>query len=440
MSAPPAVLHPPMRVLKERLPAWPLALPFVGYPAAWALGLGDTIWPLGALLMLSLLVSCRGEIIAPPGFVLWLGFLVVMLASAIQLDTAGRGIGFAYRAALYLAATIMAIYAYNAPQVSVRYACGVLTIFLLIITVFGLLAFAFPMWTFRTPLSWIIPGSLQQNELIGEMVVRRMTQFDPDAWSAVAPRPSAPFIYTNTWGNVYSLVLPIAALYAWLTRGSRRSKWVVILLAVSVVPAVLTLNRGMFVGLGVVIIFVSFQTLRAGRFAEFSVVVTLAAAAALAWLASPTADDLAARVEVGNSTQDRASLYSQTIEAALASPIFGYGAPRSAEASWLPPLGTQGQLWTILFSHGFIATAFFLLWFCYCLILALGRLDRTGALLGGVVAATLVETAFYGMMTGLMISLLASVLLFKESPELRIRNPGTIARPLEEEPGDAAAL
>lgn len=396
------------------LPGWPLALPFVAYPLAWVIGIGDLIWPLAGALAAATLIHARHRIEVPRGFGIWLLFLAWMLASFIQLDSPSRAIGFTYRAGLYLAATALAVYAYNARRtVTIRYACGVLTIFLLIVTVGGLLAAVAPLWTFRTPMSFVIPAGLQDNELIGEMVVRRMTQYDPEAWSAVAPRPSAPFIYTNTWGNVYSLLLPIAGLYAWLSRGTRRSRWTVVLIVVSIVPAVLTLNRGMFAGLGVAAAYLAVQSLRAGRLRELTAGAAVGVVAIAAWLASPTAADLTARVEVGSSTQDRATLYGDTFQAALNSPLFGYGAPRDAELPWLPPLGTQGQLWTVLFSHGFIATALFLGWFIWALLAISARTDRTSTVLGAVIAATLVETVFYGMMTGLNVSLLISVLALR---------------------------
>src|ERR671931_1967127 len=85
------------------LPRWPLMALFVGFPVWWLLGLGALIWPLLALPMLAALVI-RGRLRVPSGFIIWLGFLLWMLGSGIQLDSTERVLGWLYRAGLYFAA------------------------------------------------------------------------------------------------------------------------------------------------------------------------------------------------------------------------------------------------------------------------------------------------------------------------------------------------
>lgn len=399
------------KLRREELPAWPLALPFAGYGVAWLLGLGDIIWPMAALLMVGLLLRTRG-VLVPPWFGIWLLFLLWVVASMIGVDTPGRLLGAAYRFSLYVAATVIAVYAYNAiGKISVRYACGVMTVFLATMTLFGYLALAFPLASVRTPLAWILPQGLQSNELVGDMVVRQLTQFNPESWEQTTPRPSAPFLYTNTWGNVFSLVLPMALLYGWVERGRARGKAALAVGALSVVPAFLTLNRGMFVGLGVVAFVLMARMAAQGRFGTAVILFAGAAVTALLTLASPVGALLMRRLESGSSTEDRGSLYSATLQESLRAPLFGYGAPRPSLEPWLPALGTQGQLWTVLFSHGVMALVLFLLWFVVAILANWRRPGLASAVLASVLVATLVETVFYGMMTGLNISLLASVLI-----------------------------
>lgn len=397
----------------DALPAWPFALPFVGYPLAWVIGIGDLVWILAAAVMVGYLARTRG-VRTPVGSGLWLLFLAWVLASMVMIDSPGRLIGFGYRFALYASASIIALYAFAAASVTIRYVTGVMAIFLGVITAGGLLAMAFPLLTFTTPLAHVLPGALTSNELVHEMVVRRTTQWNPDAYHVSAPRPSAPFLYTNTWGNVYSLVLPIAALHAVLVRGTRR--WVVLALAaLSLVPAVLTLNRGMFIGLGVVAVWVLAQRVRAGHVLEGVLGAAGGALLGLLWWVSPAADRFTDRVSTTQSTDDRGFLYRETLDGALGSPVLGYGAPRPASVEGMPALGTQGQLWTLIFSHGFAAALLFLLFFAWALLVAFHQVDLVGAVLGGVVAATLVETVFYGMMTGLVVSLIAAALVLGRS-------------------------
>ena len=99
-----------------RLPAsWPLMVGFVGFPVWWVLGLGSFIWiGLASAMLFDLLV--RGDVRVPRGFGIWLLFIAWMLASFLSLDSVVTGIVFAYRAALYLAATVFFIYIYATPS------------------------------------------------------------------------------------------------------------------------------------------------------------------------------------------------------------------------------------------------------------------------------------------------------------------------------------
>lgn len=397
----------------DDLPGWPFALPFVLYGFAWIVGLGDLIWPLCAAVMAVILARTRG-VRVPPWFGLWLLFIAWVMGSVVAIDSVGRLIGFSYRLSLYLAATVMALYAFNAVRsVSVRYICGVLVLFLATMTVFGYVAMVFPLGTIRTPLAMILPGGLQQNELVQDMVVRRLTQFNPASWEQTVPRPSAPFLYTNTWGNVYSLVWPLAAFYGWREKCAWRGKAALGVVVVSLVPALLTLNRGMFFGLGVVALFVMARLAWAGRVGLGAAVLVGSLGIGLVVMVSPVGALLVQRLASGSSTEDRGSLYLDTFEASLRAPIFGYGAPRPAAEPWLPSLGTQGQLWTVMFSHGLPALVLFMAWFGVAALVAWRASTMVATVLGAVVAATIVESVFYGMMTGLNISLLAAVMVFR---------------------------
>lgn len=100
-------------------------------------------------------------------------------------------------------------------------------------------------------------------------------------------------------------------------------------------------------------------------------------------------------------------------------------------------MGTQGQLWTVVYSHGFVGALFFFGFFLWVLYLAFQRTDIVGAILGGIVAATIVETTYYGMMTGIMVTMVAIGLLFRDDtivsssdrPQSVVRRASTPRRP-----------
>ncbi|SES28061.1 hypothetical protein CCYS_10455 [Corynebacterium cystitidis DSM 20524] len=395
------------QLTRSVLPAWPVTLPFAAYVVWWLVGVGDFIWIIAAALMV-LTWAGRKNMRFPVVMWLWLVYLIWVVASLAMNDTTGRALGAIYRFLLYASAGLFALHIFNArTTVTVRRMGNAMVWFLVGMTAAGYLALAFPTLTIRTPMSYLIPNSLQQNELIADMVIRHTTHWNPDAWIEQAVRPVAPFLYANTWGNVYSLLLPLVLIHLWVMWHTRQRWWIIAVILLSVLPALSTLNRGMFIGLAVVGVWVAVQALRRGAFLITGMWAAVGALALGGWVASPFGFNLIARVTQTESTQDRRVLYRDTIAGTMESPLFGFGSPRPAAESWLPSVGTQGQLWTVMYSHGFIGLGLFLGFLVCVLALMWKRQDPVGAVLGGIVAATLVETIFYGMMTGIFITMVA---------------------------------
>src|SRR5699024_3767671 len=125
---------------------------------------------------------------------------------------------------------------------------------------------------------------------------------------------------------------------------------------------------------------------------------------------------VAHRTEVSSTTEDRADLYAETFEKTLDSPLFGYGAPRPSATEGAPSAGTQGQIWTVMFSHGFPALFFFLAWLSWTLIAGLRIRDPQRIVLSSVLLVILVESAYYGVATnGLILSMAVAALLMRPS-------------------------
>src|SRR5205085_2674838 len=68
-----------------------------------------------------------------------------------------------------------------------------------------------------------------------------------------SPRPSAPFGYTNTWGNCLGLLLGWFVVSWFAERKSLRRALGLAILAVGAIPVVYSLNRGLWIGLGLVL-------------------------------------------------------------------------------------------------------------------------------------------------------------------------------------------
>lgn len=419
------------------LPRWPFGAAFLLFPLWWVLGFGEIAWIALAFVMIYYLLR-RGRIEVPRGFGLWLLFLVWMLCSVIGIDSGGRLIGFVYRALLYFATTAMFLYVYNARKsLTPRYIAGVLTVFWLIIVAGGYLGVLFPLFSFRSPLYYMLPQSLLSNDLIQDIAIRRVTQFNPDSWLQLQPRPSAPFLYTNSWGNSYSMLVPIVIAYLTMVRRERKFWWLLLSLPISLVPALLTLNRGMLLGLGIALIYVTFRFFVRGNFRAILVVLVLSAVVGIAFASLSVTQRINDRTETSSSTVDRANLYEETFQRTLESPIFGYGAPRPSEVDGAPSAGTQGQVWMVMFSQGFPGLILFMGWLIWAYLRSLHRWDPFGLACNTALLVVVIESLYYGILTaGLAVAMIAAAVTMRpdgplsDTPTMSL--PQLIPRPKQQ--------
>lgn len=378
----------------DGLPSWPLTVAFAGFPVWWLLGVVDFIWIPVAVVLLGYLVRSR-PVQVPRGFGIWLLFLLCAALSVIGLSQGMQYLGFGYRLASYLACTVLFVYVYNAREaLTERFMAGILTVWWLVVVAGGYIALLFPTGSVRTPASLLLPGSLLNNSWVSMMVIRPLNQYNPDSYFQLDPRPSAPFIYTNQWGSVYSLLLPAVIAYLVSVWGKKRFWPILLAIPASFVPAILTTNRGMFLGLGVAAGYAAlYMLVRRDRRG----IVALAAMSAIVVGVSellPVSQRLESRSNAP-SIVDRAWLYRESISAALKSPFFGYGRTLTVEGA-VDPVGTQGEFWIVLVSYGMIAASLFLIWFVHAFVRSTRWRTPAGLAASTTILVALVEVFYYG--------------------------------------------
>ena len=399
------------------MPAWPVAIAFIGFPLWWVLGLGDMAWPLFALFMFAVLARTK-RLRAPRGFGMWMLFIVWVLCSMIQLDEFVRVIGFMYRFSLYMAATIVFIYVYNARRrLTERRIFAILTMFWLVVVAGGFAGLLFPVWEVKTPLAFVLPQSFLDNSYVHDMAFRRLTQFNPNprAYVIAAPRPSAPFLYANGWGNVYSLLTPVVVVYAAMVRRGPKFWLLMLALPISFVPAVLTLNRGMFLGLDIAVVYIGIRATLLGHGKILLAVLSLSVIAGTSFVVLPVQERIDQRTAKVESIDDRGNLYRETFDRTLESPLFGYGAPRPSERKDQPSVGTQGHVWLVMFSQGFVGLGLFLGWLGFLFVRTIRRTDLVGLVCNALLLVAFVEVFYYGILgAGLVIIMVVGALGLRE--------------------------
>jgi hypothetical protein len=378
----------PSRLRKpaHRLPAWPLTGVLLLYPLWWALGLGVLVFFLAPVPMLWSLVRHRaaGHVVKlPPAFLLWLMFLAIVGLGLFTLgaDPAGtipgtwasRAVSYGFRLGGYGALTVLLVYAGNLERrvLSQERLVRLLAWLFAVTVAGGLLGMAAPHFEFTAPVELLLPGPVRHDGFVQSLVHPTAAQI-MNLLGGETPRPGAPWGYTNTWGNNVCLLVGWLAVAGFcLTRRPRTRILAGATLLVSVVPIVYSLNRGLWIGLGVMVVYVAVRLALKGRVAALGVVAVVAVGLAVALAVTPLGDVVNARVDDGKSNGVRMYTTQKALDGMWESPLIGFGSTRNTiggrnsiavgesadcERCGNFTIGGNGQLWQLLYAHGLLGT------------------------------------------------------------------------------------
>jgi hypothetical protein len=348
---------------QRQLPSWPVYVLFAGFPVWWVLGLGAFAVALIAIPMFLLLVQ-RRNVEVPPAFWLWIGFVVWACAAALELSSGSRLVGFSVRMSNYLGTTVVFLYIYNARErLTNRAVLRALVLFFLVVVLGGYLGMLVPHGSLSTPVQSLLPLNIRNNEYVHALVHPAFAEVQhPYGSPRTFFRPSAPFPYTNSWGCNVALLVPLVVSAIVMVRHLRWRLAMAALLAAASVPAFATLNRGMFLALGIVFGYAALRLAFRGRLLPLSLVVGGVSIGLAVAISTGVVAKLQERLHYSRTNLGRQTIYREAFDGAVQSPVFGHGAPQPS-ATLDISIGTQGQVWNVMFSYGFIALAFFLGWF-----------------------------------------------------------------------------
>ncbi len=381
VEAPGRVEQPDRRWLRDQrdLPSGTgslFAAIIAGYPVAWALGFGPLIFPAVAVLMIVWLIRHR-PVPAPAGSVGFALFLVLVAASVIQVDSTSRLALWGLRASWYVAALISFVYLARQTSSKSRLRITRAMILLWVATILGgYLALLLPDLTWPTPLSIALPRSIASDDFVRDLIVPRTSEIQT-FWNGVRlNRPAAPYPYTNAWGSSVALLTPFVLAALQDRRIGLPRRVVVAMLILGMVPFYVALNRGAWLTLAVGIAYGGLRSAFVNRRPLPLLIVTVVAAVGLTVTVNTGVLDTAVRqleTRAADSNETRAGIYLETIERSAESPMIGFGTPRPNPSNPTgPPLGTHGQVWAIMFAHGYLALALYLAFFVYGFIRSAG--------------------------------------------------------------------
>jgi hypothetical protein len=400
-----------------RHPAWPVTALLAGFPLWWALGFGDYIWILLAIPMAARLyawsASGNRKIRVPPGFALWLLFLLVVVVGVATLSAIAPGtlasplsnrvISYGVRIAGYLAATAMLLFVGNLterelPRGRLAWLLGLVGLYTI---AGGLLGVLFSHLHFTSPLAAIVPNRLQAgNQVLQAQLHPAFAQLQSVLGSS--GRPDAPFAYTNNWGNCLALLLPWL-IAQWWCHGTRRQRVIAATgITIAMVPIIYSLNRGLWIALIFAVVYIAVRLAATGRLAVLGGLIAGLVIVGVLIGATPLQGMISARLANGASDSRRGSLAATATQDAVASPLVGFGDTRHQQGSVQSvtvgrsakcptcgngTIGGNGQLWLLFICNGFLGAALYIGFFAH----AVGRYwrDRSPYGLAGVLVVLL---------------------------------------------------
>jgi polysaccharide biosynthesis protein PslJ len=406
---------PPRSGILRLTPGFSIIALVYGYVLVWLLGVQEFAWPAVALLLGVWTVTHRAQIVVPRGFGLWLLFLGWTLVSAFALADFDRAAAWGYREAMYVAATLVLLFFVNVSEREMP----TRTISMMLLSLWGLtvlggfLGVTFPDTQITSVAEMVLPESVRQIGFVSAAVDPRLGS---TAEFLGVPRPIMPYSYTNQWGAALGVLTPLAmfARRDLRTRWARRLFWVTLVAAL--VPAIVSVNRGLWVSIAVAAVLYMVRSglrMRGGAVAAGIAVLTLGFV--LVWF-TPLRDVIIDRLDTPN-TGTRQTLAGAAVDLTEQSPLVGFGAPVDegtlADSNDVA-IGTHGQLWTLLVSHGVPGAVFYVLFFVYRVI-ASWNVSERASWAGIAICVFLVQMPFYNALpVPLMLAMIAVALCVRD--------------------------
>jgi len=421
------------RPRRRRWPrTWPLAALLLGYPLWWATGLGEIVWTVFAIPM-CLQMYRRRPVRFPPMFWLWGLFLTLVVVSVVMLNVhapdtiatnsgGGNYVAYGVRLLNYVSVTVVMVYIGNLteqelPRLRLIRWLGVV----FVVTVLGGLAgTVMPNFGYDSPIKRFVPASLQGIDFVQQFTHIGTAQVQQGLGF---PRPSAPFEYANAWGNNYSMLL-IWFVIGWFLLASTQRRVVALgIVIASVIPVVYSQNRGVWLGMGLGVLYVALRLALLRRFGVLLVMGVMLVVSGVLVVATPLQAVVTNRLSAThNSNNLRGSLSLEAISVAKGSPLIGYGSTRSTigsnkslaigKSAGCPKcgnrvIGSTGQLWLILVAQGYVGALLYLLFLFQGVI----RYWRDNSVVGIGGTLVLLLSIFYTLLYTAVVSPLGITLI-----------------------------
>ncbi len=403
-------------------------------PVWWLIGLSAVVWILIAVPLLAAL-AIRGELRAPRRFGIWLLLLLWIGASGLELTSGSRTVAWAWRGSFYLAGTVLFLYLLNMPErrLPTRSIVNALAFYWAVVVFGGWLGVLFPDVTFASPMMHLLPGSLLHNTYIYEHVHLQFAEIQHFLGFPVG-RPETFFAYTNAWGSAFAMLTPFAICAMMQARSRAWRLGLQLTLAAAIVPVVFSLNRGLWLSLGIGIVYATIRFGMRGDYRRAGKVVLALTVVGAVLVVSPLGNLAQGRFQHKTGDTGRLQRDQEAQQRLFDSPALGFAAPLPSKDSTQSAVGTESEIFLLVFSHGIPGLALWMLWFFYTLFRS-ARWRSPWAFWAHVtLLVALIQVPYYDVTERLPFMLVAAAIAYREmmrvpEPELQPAIERTAAEP-----------
>jgi hypothetical protein len=273
----------------------------------------------------------------------------------------------------------------------------------------GFLALAAPHLSFTSPLEVVLPHFIASNRYVGYLVHPQAAEVQ-SVLGYSSPRPAAPWGYTNFWGNNLSILIIWLCGYLWQPASALRRIVLFVTITISLVPIVYSLNRGLWFGLILSVLYAVYRFAASGDMRGVLAISIAAPIAVFAFLLTPLHGIVSNRASHSGSENIRAFADKAAIHGAIDSPILGWGGTRktigSSQSIAVGPsprcpncgnvgIGSTGEFWELAFTTGFVGVAIYFGYFLVAFWILRRDRSPTGAAARLIILLALFYSYFY---------------------------------------------
>jgi O-antigen ligase len=343
-------------------PDWPVVLICAGMPLTFLLGIHGFVWVLPVVVFGAQLLVRREPVTIPRAAIPLLLLVAWIPVPLLQLHPGQLPLAV-FRYMIFASPLFCFVWLVNQHEETVptRRLVRMLSILWMTLIGFGFLAILFPHFSAPSPIQRIGPGFIFSNEYVRDLTRFQFAQVQSLVSEEVG-RPSAPMAYSNGWGSTLGLLTPFFILDFFVLGSLRRKRTGVLIGAVAMIPIVFSLNRGLWLSVGLGLIYVALR-----RALQGNVKVALVLGAGLlilfgALAATALGDVVQQRFEIaGESNNARSALYEVAFDITKEQPVTGYGAPLEVDGLWRE-VGTHGLIWFVMVCYGFPGAILLVAW------------------------------------------------------------------------------